>query len=326
MSGEDCNRVQFLTPNDAPTETICRRIRIPDSEAWMALVNGALVELIHADHWEQFGTLTPEESAERAQAMFLEFLSDECEPEFSPSDIDGLRLWFDASDPSTLYQNSALTTPAVNDGDVVGGWKDKAPLSQHITQTTTANKPTLKLNVLNGLPILRLDGGDWLSRASVAGSSFVSANKGYFAAVWYENTTSPSNNTLIDWNAPGQGNRYLIHATYSDVIYFDFGNTGGGGRISVGQPAGWGNNWHILECWRNGSQGIVAIDGTTILTGAFSDDLDITQISTLYIGGLSGGPGLGDIAELLVYNDAPDSGHRSELRAYLRSKWGLSGV
>ncbi len=68
----------WLTPDSAPAATRCRRILIPDDPAWLALVSGALVELTKPENWEQFGTVTPEEAADRAQVMFLEYLDAEC--------------------------------------------------------------------------------------------------------------------------------------------------------------------------------------------------------------------------------------------------------
>lgn len=77
MSGGASNRLAWLTPDSAPASTRCRRVFVPDDEAWIAIVSGALVPLIYPEHWEQFGTLTPEQAAERAKEMFLRYLSEE---------------------------------------------------------------------------------------------------------------------------------------------------------------------------------------------------------------------------------------------------------
>ena len=83
--------------------------------------------------------------------------------EFSPPDIAGLQLWYDAADASTLFQDSALTTPALADGDVVGGWLDKSGNGRNATQGTTGSKPTLKTGVANDRNAVRFDGSDdWL--------------------------------------------------------------------------------------------------------------------------------------------------------------------
>lgn len=75
--GARSKRRAWLTPDNAPIATRCRRVRIPDSEAWIAIVSGALLPLTQSENWEQFGDVTPDEAAARAQEMFLRYLSDE---------------------------------------------------------------------------------------------------------------------------------------------------------------------------------------------------------------------------------------------------------
>lgn len=57
------------------------------------------------------------------------------------------KLWLDSSDLSTLYQDTAGTTPVTSDGQTVQRWKDKSTnalafsttLSQHVYQSTGLN-------------------------------------------------------------------------------------------------------------------------------------------------------------------------------------------
>ena len=77
---------------------------------------------------------------------------------FSPLSITGLQFWVDAADASTLYTDSGLTTLAVADGDVVGGWKDKSGNNRHAIQTDGTKKPLLKTSVQNGRNAVRTDG------------------------------------------------------------------------------------------------------------------------------------------------------------------------
>lgn len=53
----------FLTPDAPPASYVCRTIRIPADVAWLGLVNGALHELTSVENWEQFGELSPDETA-----------------------------------------------------------------------------------------------------------------------------------------------------------------------------------------------------------------------------------------------------------------------
>jgi hypothetical protein len=79
---------------------------------------------------------------------------------FDPSKLPGLQLWLRAD--RGLYQDSALTTPAVADGDPVGGWKDQSGQGRHATQATAAARPTLVLGPtgLGGQRALLFDGVD----------------------------------------------------------------------------------------------------------------------------------------------------------------------
>lgn len=63
----------FLTPDNSPTDTICRVVLIPNDEAYLANVRGALELLTIPDRWEQYGTLTPEEAAQNFVPMFDAF-------------------------------------------------------------------------------------------------------------------------------------------------------------------------------------------------------------------------------------------------------------
>ena len=68
-------------------------------------------------------------------------------------------LWLDATDTSTLFQDTALTTPAGN-GDPVAGWRDKSGNDFHATQSDSFLTPTYNSTAMNGLPAVRLDGID----------------------------------------------------------------------------------------------------------------------------------------------------------------------
>lgn len=69
---------------------------------------------------------------------------------FSPKSISGLALWLDASDASTLFQNSDGTVPATATSDPVGYWGDKSGNGRHAVQATTGNRPLVGAVVANG--------------------------------------------------------------------------------------------------------------------------------------------------------------------------------
>lgn len=86
---------------------------------------------------------------------------------FTPYLIAGLQLWLDASDSSTLFTDSAGSTPATADGDPVGYWKDKSSNGNNTIQADGTKKPILKLNIQNGKNGVRPDGvNDFLKSTS----------------------------------------------------------------------------------------------------------------------------------------------------------------
>jgi len=64
---------KWLTPDTPASGFICRRLLIPNSVEFLALVKGALLPLIYSNNFEQFGTLTSDETSAYFQDMFADF-------------------------------------------------------------------------------------------------------------------------------------------------------------------------------------------------------------------------------------------------------------
>jgi hypothetical protein len=73
--------------------------------------------------------------------------------------INGLKLWLDAADSSTVYNSSDCATGnhATNNTNV-GCWKDKSGYGNNATQPTLAQQPTYVTAVQNGNAALSFDG------------------------------------------------------------------------------------------------------------------------------------------------------------------------
>lgn len=76
---------------------------------------------------------------------------------FSPTDLT-LTGWWDPSDISTLWQDTAGTTPVTADGDPVARIDDKSGNGRNLTQSTSTARPLYKTG--SGLYWLEFDGID----------------------------------------------------------------------------------------------------------------------------------------------------------------------
>lgn len=76
---------------------------------------------------------------------------------FNPRSLSGLAVWLDASDASTLFQNSNATTAASATNDPIGCWANKAGPTNAI-QSTNLNRPQYKPASQNGRGTIYLDG------------------------------------------------------------------------------------------------------------------------------------------------------------------------
>lgn len=68
----------YLTPESIPEGTVCRPLFIPDDTQWLAIVSGAITELLYKSSWEQFGAVTPSEAIARMQLMVDQYYAGDC--------------------------------------------------------------------------------------------------------------------------------------------------------------------------------------------------------------------------------------------------------
>lgn len=63
----------YLTPDSIPEGADCRTLLIPASTDWLAIVSGALTELVQKYNWQQFGTVTVDEAVAAMQTMIDQY-------------------------------------------------------------------------------------------------------------------------------------------------------------------------------------------------------------------------------------------------------------
>jgi hypothetical protein len=233
---------------------------------------------------------------------------------FDPSQIPGLKLWLKAD--GAIWQDAARTTAAAADGDPVGAWDDGSGLANHATQATSTKRPTLKLAVLNGRPVLRFDGvDDLLTTAAVVTGV---ADNFSMACVLVPSTLS-TNGISACYNGTGASNGWgLSHST-------------GNGQGKVGWLRG-GLAWDSTgTAGATAAQALILVRDAGVAT-AYKDG---AALSPTFAGAPNAPTGVtrvgnhdpsspyqGDVAECLVYAAALTAGQRASLADYFRSRWG----
>lgn len=68
----------YLTPPLPPSTNWCRRLSFPADAHWLALISGALSELLKVENYEQFDAATPEQCVEVFTEVLDRFWNDDC--------------------------------------------------------------------------------------------------------------------------------------------------------------------------------------------------------------------------------------------------------
>jgi hypothetical protein len=218
---------------------------------------------------------------------------------FSPKSIYGLEFWFDANKITGL-----------SDGDAVSTWIDSSGNGNDLSQSNASYKPQYKTNILNGKPVVRFGGNDYLYNALFSGSQ-----PSTIFIVWSISTTTASQNPIDSRNA---GNRNDLFRSGSNYISINAG-TALAGELSSGVLA------HMIHAlifngtssaiYKNGSQTAFGNAGTQGMTGI-----------TLGASYADTAPLTGDIAEVFRYNSAFSSYNRKKGERYLSHKYGIALV
>ncbi len=231
---------------------------------------------------------------------------------FSPT------AFYDAS--RGVWQDSARTTPAAANADVVGAWEDLSGNGYHAIQGTTANKPTLRLNVLSSLPVIRFDGNDFLRKTSFADFSdnytaFVilkmaagdnsqgvfEVSNGTFDTGFYmlHNVGNSS-----EWRGKGSVPVQLVSFTSPDI------------KDSVFRLHSMHNTGTQLQYWLNNVS-----KGTATYTPSNANTLNQLDIGKINTGGYD--LNAGDIATLILFNRTLTTNERNGVVNAMNSRYGV---
>jgi hypothetical protein len=220
---------------------------------------------------------------------------------FSPTDIAGLKLWIDFSDITTLYTDSAKTTPVTADGDVIGAAEDKSGNGNDGTQATTAKKFTYKTGIKNSLSaaLVGADSDNMITPLTQAQPFTI-------YAVIYP-TTANNNANYVHSTSPLSICRV---ASVSTIMLY----CGAVLTLSVSDPR---NLWHVLTSIPNGASSSVRQNAGTPATGNAGAS-GMTNISLSYN---SANAFVGYWSEILIYNSIISGADDTNVLTYLNAKW-----
>ena len=226
---------------------------------------------------------------------------------FTPTSIEGLQAWYDASDASTLFDATSGGSLVAADG-AVARWQDKSSNAIHATQSTSGSRPVRKANAQNGLGVIRLDGSD--DYLEIAPTNLATN----FTMFWAFKPNTASYTLLA--TTTGGGARFMVIGT---SLYNDYY---GSGAVTINTTATTGTgilrtyrrSSGTLQSWLNGvSQGTVGFGST------LSGHTQIGRIHDQSTYNLSG-----DMYEVLIYNAALTDADKAAVESYLQTKWGIS--
>ena len=225
--------------------------------------------------------------------------------QFLPINISTCSLWLDPSDTSTLFQNTALTTPITADGQTIQGIKNKVSTSS----ATGSSGPTFKTNIRNGLNIMRYTGSQSLTTSSY---TFTTTNVSIFAV------------GLLTSSASGYY-KSIIYGSPDQIVYLGSGN----GNFLTFSQGNWGssnspdvsilNSWSLMSAVFSGTVLTPYLNGTSQNTKTATSPRG--AVTSLSIGGNANW--IGDIAEIIIYDSALSTSERQQVEGYLAWKWGL---
>jgi hypothetical protein len=240
------------------------------------------------------------------------------DPSKPTSDGGALPHTWHYAESGELYQDAAKTTPATADGDPVGASVNQGSDTHDIAQANAANKMSLRLNVINGKPVFRLDGTDWLQGAfnAAPGQPLVA-----FAVTKLGTGLANDDASYYLCSGDDATNRVIIYkngASNPDKWYLYAGNNLAGSGV-----AGEGDtDWHIFVSIVNGVSSELIKDGTSLVSGNAGaqnpDGLTLGAERT----GASGWNG--DIADYLIYSSGLSNADINQVSQYLATRYALS--
>ena len=222
---------------------------------------------------------------------------------FKPSEINGLELWLDASDGSSILHSS-------ND---VSAWNDKSGNGLQGLQATSTKRPTVVANGQNGLSTIRFDGTDDFIQVRT-----LKINQAYTIYSVAKTTAGSARDYLFDGVTTNSA-RSLIALRNSGTVQFWAGNWA---NTSITSPTG----FFTLSAVFDNTSSLLSLNGTTV-TGKNTGSYSLTNGINLGTNYNTNSDFLeGDIAEFIIVDGVASTSDRQKVEGYLAHKWGTTAA
>jgi hypothetical protein len=239
---------------------------------------------------------------------------------FAPNTISNCGLWLDAADISTLFQDSAGTTPVTTNGQPIGLWRDKSGAGHDFTQATSVNrvsydtssKAAIQLSSPTFLQASAASLGTVSTSANLTiimtASTGPSASWQIILAQWFTGTTR--------FHLSFQSGTDLTPALYSEssgsLVKYNFSGTMAYNRT------------YTIGFIANGTSLYMSFMGTSNTT-TMSAALSTNPTSALTIADSRNFNHTdGKIQEVIIYPYAISTTEFQQVESYLAQKWGLT--
>lgn len=217
---------------------------------------------------------------------------------FLPSTLSGLHTWIDADDASTFSYSS---------GSVVSQWRDKSGNSRHFAQATVGNQPS-RTGAQNGRTTVRFDLGDGNKWMDTASFTALTQPFTYFLALDVTNAAQQG------WFSSVGGNLQTFVGDTEVFLY-----AGGAVAETSVEPQG----AHVWTFMLNGASSTARRDATDLTLSANPGTSSVTTGFRLAERDLNPGYRIsGELFEVIVYNRALTGTEQTQVKDYLKTKWG----
>jgi len=246
-------------------------------------------------------------------------------PRNLPRSISGLQIWLDASDNTTLFDNTTGGSIVTSDGAAIARWEDKSDNQRHITQSTAGSRPILKKSIQNRNDIIRFDGvDDILFRLDAfvysAGASTI------FCVI---KATPTANTTLMTERSSITSNpNYIVLACgFSDSTKLRsyIRNDANTNVLDIQTPtlSAFDGTFQLIGKVDTGSNIALYINKTTNTNSNYTRSA--TTLDRFAVGGSRAATSSAffacDLAEIIIYNRVLSSLDRQKIENYLYRKW-----